>query len=188
MKEDQVRWDDRYKKNEYSSEPSEIVKDFAGLAKKDNALDIATGNGRNALFLASLGYRVDAIDISNVALEKIRQKNGNIGLIHEDLDFYQPKIDYYDLVININFLQRRLFPYIIDSLKNKGILIFRTFLAWKLNEGDGPPKRKDHYLKRNELLHSFLSLQVIYYREEEKVMRNGQPQDMATLVARKKTL
>ena len=186
MKNDKEKWNERYSTLEYPNEPSELVRDYYSLANMGSALDIASGNGRNSIFLASKGFEVDAIDISDFALTLAKRKNSGIQFIDEDLDFFRLKTNNYDLIININFLQRRLFPQIQDALKAGGILIFETFLEDNDKEEDETIK-KDHYLKKNELLHSFLNMHIIFYQEKQVMAPIGELRDVASLVAIKKT-
>ncbi|MFH2128827.1 MAG: methyltransferase domain-containing protein, partial [bacterium] len=128
MKTDEIRWDERYQNSRFPTSVSDVVKNHFHLANRGRALDIAGGNGRNALFLAEKGFLVDVVDISGVAIEMIQAQNPSIHCFREDLDGYIPKPDSYDLIINIHFLDRRLFPFIKNALKKNGILIFNTFL------------------------------------------------------------
>ncbi len=185
MKADEIKWDKRYSHKDYPTKPVELVTEFYKLAKKGRALDIAAGNGRNSLFLAKKGFEVDSVDVSGVGLENIRKKDSSINIIHADLDTYQLKHDYYDLIVNVNFLQRRLYPYIRDALKMGGILLFQTFLEKSRNDPAYSATKRDQFLKRNELLHVFLSFYVILYNEKEVVFPNNEQQEIAMLIARK---
>lgn len=60
---------------------------FYRLSRKGKALDIAAGLGRNSLFLAEKGFEVDAVELSDVAVEKLKNLHKNINVIQEDLDF-----------------------------------------------------------------------------------------------------
>lgn len=185
MKSDQEKWDKRYSGKQYPENPSDIIKEFVSLADKGRALDLAAGNGRNSCFLAECGFEVDAVDISEVGLSQLTRQDARINPIHHDLDFYVIERNRYELVVNINFLQRRLFPYIKNGLKKGGLLIFQTFLEeFRVDKGFDYAKQ-DQFLMRNELLYSFLSFDVIYYREDPVTFSNGVELESATLVARK---
>lgn len=185
MKDDEARWDERYRTKTFPDDADELVKRFSDLAKTGRALDIGAGNGRNALFLAEKGFQVDAIEISGVAVDLIRARSPKINCLQKDLDAYHPQPDSYNLIININYLNRRLFPHIRRALRKDGILIFRTFLDSHFQWGPQPNSNRDHYLQSNELLHTCLSLQVLYYEEKETVWANGELREEARLVARK---
>ena len=96
MKVDQSKWDVRYQNTQYPTLPSMILTDFIHLAPPGNALDIATGNGRNALFLAQNKFKVDAVDISNVGIKKSAIDTSNINFIHQDLDHFKIKQKLWD--------------------------------------------------------------------------------------------
>ncbi len=185
METDRQKWNTRYREQEFPGEPSRIVTRFARLAKKGRALDIACGMGRNALFLVEQGFIVDAVDISDVALAHFQHHSENIRCIHADLDTYAIPLATYDLIININFLQRRLFPGIIAGLRPGGILIFETFVNSEYEAAFNHPVNPEYLLKENELLHAFLSLKIVYYEEKVETRCKDKPRMIASLVAQK---
>jgi SAM-dependent methyltransferase len=176
-KADGIRWDARYLKHLGGSEPSPILIKYWPLAAVGNALDIACGNGRNSIFLSDKGFSVDAVDISTVAIDHLKGKNSKINVICTDIDTWILPPNRYDLIINIRFLDRRLFPMIRQGLKPGGVLIFESFL-------DG--EQDEYCLKRNELLQAFRSFRVVYY-EEQKIEHPGKFDQTASLVAIKQS-
>lgn len=170
---DREKWNSRYLKSLGGVEPSLILKKFWSLASCGNALDIACGNGRNSIFLAKKGFAVDAVDISTVAMNHLTGKNPKINVICQDLDTWKIPQKRYELIVNIRFLDRRLFPKIHNGLKRNGVLIFESFL-------DG---EKDKFcLKQNELLRVFQSFRIVYY-EEKKADHLEKFDQTASLVA-----
>ena len=97
MKADQKRWNDRFGREEFAfgKEPNPFLKKHIRLLPKGKALDIAAGEGRNAVFLAQHGFEVDAVDISEKGLKKARklarEKRVKINTFLIDLDQYQIK-------------------------------------------------------------------------------------------------
>ena len=156
-KQDKKKWNSRYLRNIGNPTPSDILSKYLSLSPKGRALDIACGNGRNSKFLAQKEFKVDAVDISKVALSQLPDNDTRINIICEDIDTWQIPQNRYQLIINIRFLDRRLFPMIKKGLKPGGILIFESFI-------DG---KKDYCLEKNELLHVFKSFQIVYYEEKE---------------------
>jgi tellurite methyltransferase len=174
---DREKWNSRYTENLGSYEPSLVLKEYLGLAPCGNALDIACGNGRNSIFLAKHGFSVDAVDISSVATSHLRNCDPNINVICQDLDSWIIPRDRYELIINIRFLDRRLFPMMKDGLKCGGVLIFESFLD---------EKRQDYTLEKNELLRVFQPFHIVYY--QEKKLDSSEKFDQAvSLVAIKQT-
>ena len=84
-----------------------------------------------------------------------------------DLDDFDIQANRYALIINIKYLNRRMFPYIREGLTKGGVLIFETFLA-----SPDPAKERsicgDYLLQENELLNAFSSLKIIWYQEAEE--------------------
>lgn len=156
---DRQKWDARYLEHMGGIEAATLLRKYWTVASVGTALDIACGNGRNSLFLAEKGFSVEAVDISTVATNHLMNKNKNLTIICADLDSWIIPKNHYDLIVNIHFLDRRLFPMISNGLKPGGVLIFESFM-------DG---KKDLYcLKENELLQAFHSFRIVYY-EEKKV-------------------
>ena len=166
MLQDRLKWNKRYQTEKYPLGPAGIVQEYAKLARGKKALDIAAGNGRNALFLADLGFVVDAIDIADAGLALFSGKHRHIHTICADLDTYDIRANHYDLIVNIKFLSRRLFPYIKAGLAPGGVLIFESLMDISA-PGQQPPEHADYYLRQNELLHAFLSMNILLYRETE---------------------
>jgi SAM-dependent methyltransferase len=176
MQSDQEKWDARYRKNPGGSDPSSILKKYWNLAPIGNALDIACGDGRNSLYLAAKGFDVDVVDISTVATGRLDGKDPKLHVICADLDRWQIPPDRYTLIVNVRFLDRRLFPMIRDGLRPGGVLVFESFM-----NGDNDP----YCLKPNELLRAFLSLRVIDY-QERRTTSSGKFDQVASLVAIKR--
>ena len=167
MLQDRQKWNEKYLSHHYPDEPAVIVKKYVELASGKRALDIAAGNGRNALFLAKKGFVVDAVDIADAGLAQFAGKHPGIHPICADLDEFEILAYRYDLIVNIKYLNRRLFPYIREGLDQNGVLIFETFI-----DTPGPTVDRhicrDYLLKENELLHAFSSLKIVLYKEAEK--------------------
>ena len=91
------------------------------------ALDVACGAGRNPLFLAQAGYRVDAIDISPVGLNMARNKATDQGLsinwIEQDLDRPYPFDTDYDLIVVMWYVNPDLITRLCDCLAPGGYLL-----------------------------------------------------------------
>jgi len=183
MRNDRTRWNERYRTRDYSEAPSDILTRFYHLAPPGRALDIASGMGRNALFLAQKGFEVEAVDVSDVAVKALGGRHPRIHAACQDLDAVDIESRHYQLIVNVRYLNRRLFPLIIEGLRPDGVLIFETYI--EKPEYEGRPTRRDYLLRENELLHGFLSLQIVYYEEKRGTGSMG-PFRTASLVARKK--
>jgi len=134
---DREKWDSRYLKDMGDSDPSLILKAFLDLVPCGNALDIACGNGRNSLFLAEKGFIVDAVDISIVATNHLAGRNPYINVICQDIDAWKIPQNRYELVVNVRFLDRRLFPMIKDGLRPCGWRTMHAIYCWPARFGYG---------------------------------------------------
>ena len=170
-KEDQKRWDEKHAAGHGEESPSpfleEVFRSGSWNIQPGRALDIATGRGRNAFFLAERGFRVDAMDISQVALQeagKVAEAKGlTINFIQADLEQAALPEMTYDLIINCNFLERSLIPKMKTALKLGGHVVFETYLVDQ--RVFGHPRNPAYLLGHNELLELFRDFRVLYYRE-----------------------
>lgn len=157
------------------------------LPRHGRALDVACGDGRNARLLARLGLDVDAVDVSDVAIDALRATAAERapGVRPRVLDLEREPLPEhaYDVVVSFLYLQRDLFAALERALRPGGWLLFETFARAHVVEL-GNRISPDYVLGANELLHAFASLHVRHYREgvvEEPAGRRG----LASLVARR---
>lgn len=123
-------------KNELAP-PNPLAEKYAPMVMGGRAIDIGTGDGRNALFLASNGLRVDAIDINQNAIDALKKRSEelNIELHAEKIDVREfPFNDTYDLILAIQsliFMKKSEFETIISKIKKSlndgGITIISSF-------------------------------------------------------------
>jgi tellurite methyltransferase len=181
MEPDRTRWNRKYAERAFNRRPTPIVVRYAKLAPAGRALDIAAGNGRHALFLANLGFAVDAVDIADAGLKLFACKHPRVRPVCADLDRFDIAPQRYRLIVNIKFLQRRLFPGIAAGLVAGGVLIFETFVRSARHR---PPRpfRPQHLLDPGELGRAFPALETVFYRETPSPAP-GDPYPLASLVA-----
>ncbi len=190
MKADQIRWDKRFGRKEFAlgKEPNPFLKKHIRILLKGKALDIASGEGRNAVYLAQHGFEVDALDISEKGLKKAqklaREQGVKINTFLVDLGQYEIEKERYDLIANFYFLKRRLIPRIKKGLKKGGRVIFETYLLEHRTLGTGGPKQAKYFLKPNELLRLFKNFRILFYREGI-FKEGGRKKAVASLIAEK---
>ncbi len=190
MKSDQKRWDKRFTGKEFAlgKEANTFLRRHIGLLQKGKALDIATGEGRNAIFLAQHGFDVDAVDISETGLRKATKLAKEIGIkIHTfqaDLDNFQIETGQYDLIADFYFLNRRLIPKIKKGLRKGGKVIFETYHLEQRTLSTRGPKNPKYFLKPNELLKLFKGFRTLLYREGIFKV-DGKRKAIASLIAEK---
>lgn len=142
--------------------------DNVDLLPKGRTLDVAMGRGRNAVYLARMGFEVEGIDLStdavSDALEWARQSEVNIKTHLTDLENnYHIEKGLYTVIICFNYLYRPLIPQIKKGLRTGGMVIYETYIVEQARFGK--PKNPDHLLKHNELLDLFRDFRCLRYRE-----------------------
>lgn len=127
------KWDERYGADDYvaPAEPAPFLVEKTASLAPGRALCLAAGSGRNAVFLASQGFEVTAVDISPVGLRWCER-------LAADLDGYDMGRDSYDLVTIINYYDPALFPPARDAVKTGGHLLFQTFSVDHTGRDWGP--------------------------------------------------
>jgi len=183
---DKEKWNTKYGETGCLAgrDPAEwLVLNTSYLTGQGKALDLAMGEGRNALFLAKMGYDVLGVDVSDVGVARAenlaRENQLPLQTQVADLDNYAIPENEFDLIACFYFLDRNLFPGLRKGLKPGGLLIYETFNMDYLKYSGF---KKDWVLEPNELLEAFAGWRILNYREvddpeEEKAY--------ASLLARK---
>ena len=159
-------------------------------------LDIASGRGRNSVFLATQGFTVHGIDRDPAALDELKseaEKHNahNITVLQVDLeaDPSQPSElpkESYEVVTVFFYLFRPLFPALLHTLKPGGVLLYETFLIDN-HQQHNHPRRKEFCLEHNELLSLTKGMRVLHYDEGARANpQEAHPTFTARLLAQKK--
>ena len=130
-------------------------------------MDLAGGLGRHALWLASRSWQVTVVDVSNVAIGKLRQAalelNVNVDLFAGDAAEYKLEPAQFDLIVLFYHLDRSLFPRIVSALKPRALLICKMSLRW--DSGERLTTGSTNPLQRNELPSLVPELDVLHHQE-----------------------
>jgi SAM-dependent methyltransferase len=184
------RWNERYAQGlePFPDAPAAwLVQHRELLTGGGRALDVACGDGRNALYLAQHGYEVDAIDVSDVAIDALRRAAAERGLAIEprvvDLEREPLPAGPYDVIVTMNFLQRDLFGPMQDALAPGGLLIYETLGRAHVDEL-GRSFNPAYLLEDGELLRAFDRLEVIEHFDGV-VQRPGGARGVGSIVARR---
>ncbi len=131
-RDDRDKWNRRYRDGAYAERkhPSAVLVDRLAEAPAGPALDVACGAGRNALYLASTGRAVDAVDISGAALERGREAAAERGLhvrfIEADLEHDPDQAlppGPYALIVVVRYVHRAILPALLSRLEPGGMLL-----------------------------------------------------------------
>ena len=175
-------WNERYNTDEFifGVEPNQYLKSVAGKYLKLGAhtLCVADGEGRNSVWLAQQGCRVDAFDLSPNAIRKAQQlanqKGVKVAYHVSDCESWNWGVDAYDSIVAI-FIQfyepkmrEQLFRKMIASLKSGGVLILQGYTPKQLEYKTGGPSQLENLytLEVIENLLSTMDIQEIIEKEE----------------------
>jgi SAM-dependent methyltransferase len=176
-------WNQRYAASEYiyGTEPNEFLAEHAHLLSGP-VLSLAEGEGRNAVFLASLGLEVLGVDQSEVGLAKARALSQARGVVVQtavaDLGEYEPPENHYGAVVSIfahlpSDVRAKLYPLIEKCLKPGGLIILEAYSENQLARTTGGPKDRDMLMTLGKIEQGFPDLHPILLREVEREVHEG---------------
>ncbi|HEY9641929.1 MAG TPA: class I SAM-dependent methyltransferase [Coleofasciculaceae cyanobacterium] len=176
-------WDQRYAVDEYiyGTEPNSFLAEHAEMLSSP-VLSLAEGEGRNAVFLASLGLKVHGVDGSNVGLAKAqalaRSRGVEIQTEVADLGVFKPAANHYGSVISIfahlpSAIREKLYPLVERCLKPGGIILLEAYSEDQLARDTGGPKDADMLMTRVKIEREFPHCEPILLRELEREVCEG---------------
>ncbi len=148
---DSASWDRRYEGSElvWTAEPNRFLVAETEALAPGRALDLACGEGRNAVWLAERGWQAAGVDFSEVGLRKARELAGARGVrvewVAADLIDYRPDPKAFDLVI-VFYLQvpaadrRAILQAAVDAVAPGGTLLVVAHDSSNLQHGHGGPQ------------------------------------------------
>jgi len=187
IEQDRAQWDQYYSKTEtyvFGREPAKLLLDNIDILPIGRVLDIAMGEGRNAVFLAKKGFIVDGVDLSETAIRKARrmarENRVNVNFFNADLNHYTITPEKYEVILNIDYLQRNLFTQIKRGLKRGGVVVFENNTIDQIQNPGSEGLPRDYLLKKGELREAFADFKILFYEE-----KNNGKEAKAKLVAMK---
>ncbi len=179
-------WDERYAASElvWSSEPNQFVASELADLPPGTAVDLAAGEGRNAIWLASLGWSATAVDFSQVALDKgarlaaDRPGAGDVTWVCADATRWQPP-EPVDLVVMAYFQvpaedRRRAVRSAATMLRPGGTLLLVAHDSTNLTEGTGGPQDPAMLMTADDVLADLAGIDVEVVRAD-RVAREVSP-------------
>ncbi len=187
-------WDQRYTGSDlvWTAEPNRfVVAELQDLAPA-RALDVAAGEGRNSVWLASRGWQVTAVDFSAVGLDKGRRLAEQVGVavdwVCADVRDYEPEPASFQLVL-IAYLQLRepelhgVLRRAVTALAPGGVLLLVGHDVTNLTEGTGRPQEPAALHTPESITRALGDLSVV---RAERVRRPvaGSPRDAVDTLVR----
>ena len=156
--------------------PENIVKDILKYKKSGSVLELGTGEGRNALFLASRGFQVTAIDISNQGIANLQDKAKELGVTInaqvKDIENFKIESDF-DVFIStyvFHHLRRPNVAQLIQSMQDHTKTGGFHAIAAFTKDGDfyrNDPETDKFYLNPGELQKLYAGWETLNYAERE---------------------
>ena len=179
-----MNWDERY--NEpgfaYGTAPNEFLASVADRIPQGKILSLAEGEGRNAVYLASLGFQVTGVDGSEVGLRKAMElateRGVSITAIHADLSQFEIGSEQWDAIIACychlpSAIRIPLHRAVVRGLKPGGVFVLEAFSKEQLGYGTGGPQSLDMLMSLDELQQELTGLEFIHAVRIERDVREG---------------
>jgi SAM-dependent methyltransferase len=199
---DRQLWDERYAKPGfvYGTKPNDFLASVAEQIPTGPVLSLGEGEGRNAIFLASLGYDVTAIDQSEVGLEKLQQRADELGYRIQtqqaDLDNYQIDEGVWAGIVSIfchlpPLIRVPLYDAVKRGLRPGGVFILEAYTPGQCGRGTGGPPSPEMMTSLDNLTSELAGLEFLYARELEREVLEGSYHtglaEVVQLLARRRT-
>lgn len=153
------------------NEPSDIVVQMARMLPPGaSVIDLGAGQGRNALYLASKGFDVTAVEREDSEVKIMNKKNSKakrkIKIVQADIHEFAPD-KQYDAVISNTVLHFFSPEEVVESIqkmkqatKQKGYNLITAY------SDKNPPGKRSYLFKHNELLEFYRDWEIIVYEEK----------------------
>jgi cyclopropane fatty-acyl-phospholipid synthase-like methyltransferase len=179
-------WDQRFSAPEYifGREPNRfLVSQAQWLSPGMRVLDVAAGEGRNAVWMAAQGCEVHGIDISPLAVEKAVRLAAETGVrvafeVADVREWRWPP-EAFDAVVSI-FIQfaapgerSAVFEGMKRTLRPGGVLIMQGYTPKQIEYKTGGPPQAEHMYTEALLRAAFGDLEILHLREHEDVLSEG---------------
>ncbi|WP_455211136.1 SAM-dependent methyltransferase [Kaarinaea lacus] len=178
-------WDERYSADEYiyGKDPNEFLANAASNIPKGKVLCIAEGEGRNAVYLATHGYEVVAVDSSSVGLEKAKKLANERGVTIEtivaDLAHFEIEPEGWNGIVSIFAhlppqVRKELHKKVVQGLRPGGVLILEAYRPDQLKYKTGGPPNAEFMMTLEGLEEELAGLEFEYGVELDRDVVEGQ--------------
>jgi SAM-dependent methyltransferase len=181
------KWDEKYNTDEYifGTRPNRFLVECASGLKPGKALSLGEGEGRNAVYLAGLGYEVTAVDLSVYALKKaqrLAQQNGaTLTTIHSDLNTYVITPDQWDVILCffVHILpeeRARMHQQVVKGLRPGGVYILEGFSPEQMRFAKRGPDNPGQLYDLAIIRHELDGLEFSIARQVERLVDDAEPE------------
>jgi len=179
-----MEWDERYSEPgfAYGTAPNDFLISVVDKIPHGKILSLAEGEGRNAVYLASLGYEVTGVDGSEVGLRKAEELATERGVaittIHADLSEFEIEPEQWDGIIACychvpSAIRNSLHRAAVKGLKPGGVFVLEAFSEEQLGYGTGGPQSLDMLMSLDDLKRELAGLELVHAVQLEREVREG---------------
>lgn len=177
-------WENRYSTPDFvfGTEPNDFLRSVADQIPAGPVLCLAEGEGRNAVFLATRGHRVTAVDQSVAGLAKARalaaQRNVRLQTFVADLSDFPIEPGAWSGAVAIFMhlppaLRRELLARVATGLKPGGVFVLECYTPAQIAFGTGGPKDPALMPTLAALREELLGLEFAIGQEIERDVHEG---------------
>lgn len=178
-------WNQRFGSDEYvyGLEPNDFLREQSSrLTHRARILCIGDGEGRNGVFLATLGHHVTSVDYAEQGLRKARQlaeqRGVSIDTVLADLAEYRADEQSFDAVVSIFChlpanIRRHVHGDLMRILRPNGLFILEAYTPAQLAFGTGGPKDRALLYSLDELREDLTAFDIVIAREVERDVVEG---------------
>jgi len=177
-------WDERYGREgwAFGTEPNDFLRQEAHRIPPGRVLCLGEGEGRNAVFLAELGYEVIGVDKSQVGMDKAqdlaRQQGVSIETVVSSIEEFDLAGGEWQGIISVFFhlvpdLRKRVFKSVAQGLAPGGILILEGFTPRQMAYDTGGPSDPARLLDLSILEEDLPGLEFLFAQETERDVLEG---------------
>ncbi|MEO0600022.1 MAG: class I SAM-dependent methyltransferase [Myxococcota bacterium] len=177
-------WDERYAEEgfAYGTEPNSFLAEIAPGLPRGRVLSLAEGEGRNAVFLASLGFEVHSVDQSAVGVDKTRALAAERGVtVHAevgDLSAFTIPPASFDGIVSIfahmpKPLRASVHARVVQGLRPDGWFVLEAYPPGQVGRGTGGPPVVELAMDPDDLRKELTGLEFEHFEELDREVVEG---------------
>lgn len=178
-------WNQRFGNEEYvyGREPNDFLREQSSLLPQGSRiLCVGDGEGRNGVFLATLGHRVTSVDYAEEGLRKAQrlanERGVRIETVHADLANYHLEVDSFDAVVSIFChlsaeIRGQVHRALVRAIAPSGHFILEAYTPAQIGFGTGGPKDRNLLYSLEDLKDDLAGCEFLLAREVERDVIEG---------------
>ena len=180
----QAMWEQRYSVDDYvyGTEPNGFLREHLSVLPMGDALCLAEGEGRNAVFLATTGRRVSSVDLTEAGVAKTLRLALAVGVsvdaVVGDVADYDLGVDRWDAIVSIfahmpSPVRVDLHRRVVACLRPGGVFLLEAYTPDQIGRGTGGPGSADLMMTIEGLRSELEPLEFVYAEERERQIVEG---------------